>query len=250
MQTGFGCGFGQGLSLIHIYISIVVPVATNVRQVAKINDAAVDLNRNYENSGVLSFGGIHPEYSDYKEELKRIKELGIPGIKLHPNYQDCYIDDIRYMNIIDFASSLGLIIVVHAGIDIGLPEPVYSSPDRIAKVIAQVKPDKFVLAHMGGWRQWEEVADCIAGKDVYLDTSFCLGPVDKQNGNSSEALMEESEFVKLVKLHGEDRILFGTDSPWSDQKVSVSQLARYPLSVEQKQKIYYKNAAKLIGISM
>ena len=54
---------------------------------------------------------------NYKEILKEIKNLGLKGIKLHPDYQDMYFDDIRYEHIVDTASELGLITVVHAGAD-------------------------------------------------------------------------------------------------------------------------------------
>ena len=37
------------------------------------------------------------------------------GIKLHPDYQDTYFNDIRYKRIISYATELGLIISVHAG---------------------------------------------------------------------------------------------------------------------------------------
>ena len=39
------------------------------------------------------------------------------------------IDDVRYMNIIEYASELGLVVITHAGVDIGLPEPVYCPPE-------------------------------------------------------------------------------------------------------------------------
>jgi hypothetical protein len=30
------------------------------------------------------------------------------------------------------------------------------------------------LAHMGGWKQWDEVLEILAGRDVYLGISFTL----------------------------------------------------------------------------
>lgn len=34
---------------------------------------------------IITFGGMHPNYTNYKEELLRLKQAGIPGIKLHPH---------------------------------------------------------------------------------------------------------------------------------------------------------------------
>ena len=77
-----------------IDVSVVVPVATAPSQVVKVNDSSLRNNEKYfdENNDsdvsgrrrVLSFGCIHPEFSDYRTELRRIAEHGIKGIKLHP----------------------------------------------------------------------------------------------------------------------------------------------------------------------
>ena len=57
------------------------------------------------------------------------------------------------------ASELGLYIMVHAGVDIGLPEPVHCRPDHIIEVVKETGSDRLILAHMGGWRLWDEVKD-------------------------------------------------------------------------------------------
>lgn len=127
-------------------ISIALPAVTKVSQVASINRFASA----YTEGPVISFGGIHPECENYKEILKEIKNLGLKGIKLHPDYQDMYFDNIRYERIIDAASELGLITVVHAGVDPKCPEDVHCTPEMARKVLDDVKPEKLVLAHMGG----------------------------------------------------------------------------------------------------
>ena len=59
--------------------SVLLPVATKPAQVPGINDAAAQINSRGE-GGLLSFGGIHPEFADWRSELDRIAALGIPGI--------------------------------------------------------------------------------------------------------------------------------------------------------------------------
>lgn len=56
---------------------------------------------------MISFGGIHPESENYKQELQEIKSLGMKGIKLHPDYQEMYFNDIRYKRLVSYASELG-----------------------------------------------------------------------------------------------------------------------------------------------
>ena len=122
-----------------IDLSVIVPVATKPSQFESVNRFAKEINDAYKGKTLLSFGGIHPDSENYKKELDTIKELGIPGIKIHPDYQGVMIDDSRFMNIIEYADSLGLIIITHAGIDIGLPEPVHCAPDKMRKVYDKIK---------------------------------------------------------------------------------------------------------------
>lgn len=214
-------------------LSVILPVVTKPSQFESINTFAAKVNEQYEGK-LLSFGGIHPDSEDYKAELKCIKELGLPGIKLHPDYQGVLIDDIRYMRIIEYADALGLTILVHAGIDIGLPEPVHCPPDKARKVLDTLKPKKLVLAHMGGWKQWNEVYEYLAGEPVYLDTAFCFD------------YMSREDFLKLCEKHGMDKILFATDSPWSDSKRDMEMINSMPLADEAKRAIFSGNAMRLL----
>ncbi len=216
-------------------LSVILPVATRPSQLESINTYAKEVCDTHKGR-LISFGGIHPDCEDYKKELNRIKELGLAGVKIHPDYQAVMIDDVRFMNIIEYASELGLIIVTHAGIDIGLPEPVHCPPDRMRKVLDAIKPEKMVVAHYGGWKQWDMVYDCLAGENVYFDTAFTFDYI------------EEEIFLKLLKKHSADKILFATDSPWSSADKDIQALKNMPVSEEIKDKIFSGNAKKLLGI--
>ena len=90
--------------------SIVLPIATRPGQFHTINEFAT----HFQEGTLISFGSLHPESENYKEELKQIQDMGMKGIKLHPDYQDTYFNDIRYKRIISYATELGLIISVHS----------------------------------------------------------------------------------------------------------------------------------------
>ena len=216
-------------------LSVILPVVTKPSQFETVNQFAAEINEKYKGK-LISFGGIHPDSEDYKAELNRIKELGLPGIKLHPDYQGVMIDDERNMRIIEYADSLGLIIMVHAGVDIGLPNPVHCPPDKAAKVIDALKPDKLILAHFGGWKQWEEVYELLAGKHVYFDTSFTFDYI------------EQEMFLKILQKHGHEKVLFATDSPWSDVGKAVETVQNMPLGQDVIEDILSRNAKKLLEI--
>jgi len=227
-------GLKQSMIEFGIDLSVIVPVATKPSQFESVNRFAKEINDAYKGKTLLSFGGIHPDSENYKKELDTIKELGLPGIKIHPDYQGVMIDDIRFMNIIEYADSLGLIIITHAGIDIGLPEPVHCPPDKMRKVYDKIKPKKMVLAHYGGWKQWDMVYEYLAGEDIYFDTAFTFDYIEKDM------------FYKILEKHGSDKILFATDSPWSNGKEGINYIKNLDVQQEVKEAILWKNAAKLL----
>lgn len=232
--------------------SVLLPVATSPKQHGTINRVAMEINEKFPETGILSFGGIHPDNTDYREILKTLADNGVKGIKLHPVYQGTYIDDIRYLNIIDCACENGLIVLIHAGYDIGFPGHDEAAVPHIKKVIDTLHPEKFVLAHMGGWNNWDEVEEIIAGTDVWLDTAYTLLPNTAMDGNPrnkpGELQLSKEQFLRIVRKHGADRVLFGTDSPWGFQSEEIKAVKESGLTLSEQTAVLGENAAKLLNL--
>lgn len=226
-------GLLSSMERAEIDLSVIVPVVTAPRQFDGVNRFAAEINERYENR-LISFGGIHPDSEDYKGQLNTLKSMGFKGIKLHPDYQGVCFDDIRYERIVSYASELDMTILVHAGIDIGMPDPVKCTPAMSAKVLKDTQTKKLVLAHLGGWKLWDEVEELLVGTEAYFDTAF------------THQFIEREQFVRIVNAHGSDKILFATDSPWSDQTEAVKWLQDCNFSKEAGKNILYKNALKLL----
>lgn len=236
-------GLLESMKEAGIDYSVLLPVATSVSQVDAINEEAARTNRMGEKTGLLSFGGIHPDTENYKEVLVRVRDSGLKGIKLHPDYQATFFHDIRYKRIVEKATELGLYIMVHCGEDIGLPDPVHCPPGQILEVLSETGTDKLILAHMGGWRMWEQVEELLTGQDVYMDTAFSFDCMPGVKG-----MLTKEQFVRIVKKHGADRIVFGTDSPWAGQKEYVDWIRQTALSPEEKEKIFSGNMKRILCI--
>ncbi len=244
--NGVKSGLTASMERAGVDYSLLLPVATSAKQVDKINEEAGETNARGEETGLLSFGGIHPDTDNYKEVLQRVKALGLKGIKLHPDYQSTFFDDIRYKRIVAYATELGLYIMVHAGEDIGLPDPIHCRPDHVLEMMADTETDKLILAHMGGWRLWGEVKEKLAGnRNLYFDTAFSMTNLER---DGVKGMLDEDPFVDLVRAHGSDRILFGTDSPWSDQKSCVDWIENTALTGEEKEQIFSGNARRILGV--
>lgn len=213
-------------------ISVIQPVVTKPSQTETTNTWAART----QGDGIIAFGGIHPDTDDYKRDLDLVSSLGLKGIKLHAEYQHFYPEEERMLRIYDYAFSKGLIVLHHAGFDPGMPEPFHSDPERFAKMLDKVSGGVFVLAHLGSQQMWDGVEEYLVGRDVYFDTSMGF-----------ECFATE-QFLRIVQNHGADRILFGSDSPWSNASRELEILNSLPLSAEEKRLITSENAKRLLKI--
>ena len=140
------------------------------------------------------------------------------------------------LRIYDYAFSKGLIVLHHAGYDPGMPPPFRSTPERFAKVLDEMKGGTLVLAHLGGQSMWDEVENHLVGREVYFDTAMGF-----------ECFPSE-QFLRIVKNHGADKILFATDSPWSDASRELAVIRSLDMDASQREMILEHNARRLLGI--
>lgn len=216
-------------------MSLVLPIATKPSQTRHINEFAATL---YEKSGgrVMSFGSVHPDCENWKEEIDIIEKLGLKGMKFHAEYQSFTLDEPRMIRIYDYAFSKGLIIIHHAGVDLGMPAPYHTSPAQFAYVAKELQGGTLIAAHLGGHAQWDDVERYIIGSDIYIDTSM------------GQKYYSKEQFMRFVKHHGSDKILFATDSPWSRADEEIASINSLDLTDEQKDNIFYKNAKRLLRL--
>lgn len=220
-----------------IDLSVALPVLTSPKQFDSVLSFAETVNSTIGNGKIISFAGMHPDIPDKEEKIRLIKEKGFKGIKLHPDYQGVFFNDDRYIEILRLAKEYDLIVITHAGVDYGFPnETVKCTPDTVLDVLEKVGDLKLCLAHFGGHLMIDEVCEKLVGKNVYFDTSYVLKGIDKES------------FLRVLNLHGADKILFATDSPWSGTKEDVEKIKSFNLGKETEDKIFYKNAVKLLGL--
>ena len=218
-------------------ISLVLPIATSPKPSSTINDFAARVD---QTPGLRSFGSVHPRNPQWEAELRRVKELGLRGIKLHPEYQGVFADDPEVMAVVQAAGELGLWVLFHAGADIGMPPPIHCTPQRVVRLRKAVPHAKIILAHLGGYRLWQDVLELLPEMDVYVDTSFCI-PNERE---------QHPLFARLIRAVGVERVLFGTDSPWADQKEAVEAtlafLDDHGFSADERAAIMGGNGARLL----
>ncbi len=233
----FHCGTADGLVALGkrsgVNYSVVLNIATNPQQQTNVNNYAISLK---DTDGIIPFGSVHHDSLDVLTELERLAENGIKGVKLHPDYQDFYCDDDKMLPVYEKIGSLGLITVFHCGIDMGYPRPVHCDPKRLAAVLPSFGDAPVVAAHFGGLIGWEDTEEYLVGKNVYLDTAYSYG------------MLPPKIATPIIKAHGADKILMGSDAPWSNPAHYIEFIECLDISEEEKRAILGGNAQRLLGL--
>lgn len=215
-------------------INVLLPIAVTPHNTYSVNKAAIANNKR---DRFVSFGSVHPYCKDYKEELKKLADAGIKGIKLHPDFQDVFIDDDKTVELMRCAANMGLLITIHGGMDVSYPNTHHSTPQRLNRVLPQLSGAKIIVAHSGGFQYIDDAIRLMTGKEeIYIDTSYSLG------------YMEEDKLIQMYNAMNPTHILFGTDSPWDDQKQAIEKIKALNISEELKENILYKNGARLLKL--
>jgi uncharacterized protein len=237
---------------IGIDLSVVQPVSTDPRQVVSINTWSSGINQK-NGFPLIGFGTIHPKFEGYYDEIQRMKELGIKGVKFQPSFQEFFPDDEKMLPIYEELIKAGIIIMFHAGDEIRPAKVVYSTPPRLARVLdvmhdlindcnyyvvnGSQKTAKIVAAHLGGYQLWDQVEEYLLGREIYFDISYLFGHLDIQR------------IMRIIRSHGMYRILFGSDFPFAQPKEEIKTIKQLDLTDEEKEAIFSRNAIGLLGLS-
>ena len=213
-------------------ISVVQSIATNPHQQAKVNDFAIRIN---QDPAIVAFGSVHPDAPDALEELERIAAAGLKGVKLHPEYQGFYADDPRMKPIYKKISQLELVTLFHAGQDYGFPPPYHAMPDNLKNALKWLDAP-VVAAHWGGYGCCFEVLEKLCGENIWFDLSFGYCSMPKPTAQA------------MIDKHGTDRLVFGSDMPWHRPAWELRLLNTLDLNESDREKIFWRNAAKLLNL--
>ncbi len=208
---------------------VIHATATKEAQVETINDYVAGLI----NEDIIGFGTMHRDYENFEAELDRLVSLGLRGIKLHPIFQNFATDDPKMIPVYHAMAERKLPVLIHTGDK----NRDLSSPHRLANVLEKVPNLTVIAPHMGGYSEWEEARKCLYGREnVYIDTS------------SGIRFLEPELSAELIREHGVERTLFGTDYPLALHVDELERFFRIPLSEAEREAILWDNACKLLNL--
>ncbi len=211
---------------------IVQSVATSPTQVASINAFIADAVRSSDGK-MTGLGTLHPDSSDILGDIKHITELGLRGVKLHPDIQKFKIDDYRCLKIYELCEKFNLPILMHTGDS----RYDYSNPNRMLPIMKIYENLTVIGAHLGGWSVWDDAVSKLSSlKNFYVDTS------------SSFKFMEKEKAKSIIESYGVSHVLFATDYPMWNIDDEINYLLGLGLSDDDYRKIFSENTSRIYSI--
>ena len=219
--------------------SVVCNIATNARQMTKVNDFAISC---VSNPRLIPLGSLHPDATAeaMDAELNRLAAAGLAGIKIHPDYVHVEIDSPTFEPILARCEARGMLVVTHAGFDPVEPHHMHCTPDMVLRVMEHHPALKLVVAHTGGFDCETEVLEKLCGTGVYLDTS--LAAVRRAKSATWGQACGD-----ILRAHDPSRLLFATDTPWSDPAAEIAFVRSAGLSEEDTEAVLHGNAERLLA---
>lgn len=211
--------------------SVVCSIATKPSQYIPI----MDWSREIRTGRITPFPSIHPDDPEAVSRVIQIKNEGFHGIKFHPYYQKFTIDEERMFPVYEEISKNNLIAVMHTGFDFAFRRDRITDPLKILNVVNTFPDLKLVTTHLGAWDDWDEAEKYLIGKKIFMEISFSLEFLHKERARS------------IITKHPEEYILFGTDSPWTDQQKTMLLLKQLKLGQKSEERILRDNAVNLLN---
>ncbi len=212
--------------------SVVASIATKPDQFRPI----MEWSSGIADHRIHPFPSVHPADPDALDHIGEIKAAGFRGIKMHPYYQDFTVDSPEVLPLYERILSEDLVLLMHTGFDIAFERKRVADPTRIERVLRQFPGLKFIASHFGAWEDWDEVENCLLGRQVYLDTSHSVSFIGHKRAR------------EFLLRHPSEYILFGSDSPWGDQKDDVETIRQLHLGARRTEGLLGQNAATLLGL--
>lgn len=203
---------------------------------------------------LLGFGTIDLRKDDLAGQVRRLRDLGLKGIKLHPNAQGFAILSPRLFAVYQKAEELGMFLTFHTGVHRArLKNSRVIDFDEIAWEFPKLK---FSMEHVGGYHFFNEALAVLFNhvpppweqgeSNVFAGLASVFTTHQLRFWHLSREKLEE-----LVKQVGVDQLIFGLDFPFNlerETKIGLETIASLGLTDAEVDKILGGNLLRALRI--
>jgi uncharacterized protein len=239
----------NAMKCANVEACLALPTA-NARNVKKENDYFINISENSDY--IYTACTLHPDYAGNKDEIERFKNKNIKVIKLCSFSQGFVLNGQKALEMFDLIrkeneyNNSGFSVLLDTFFDadrfFGTKPEYNTTPALFSDIVRHFPEINFIGAHMAGLHApFIEVRKHLLPADnFYMDTS---------NGAHT---FQHTDFIKLLKMHGPEHIIFGTDWPWFGYEGEVELIERLldsaGYSEKQKDAVFRENIVKILGI--
>ncbi len=169
------------------------------------------------------------------DELKKgVETSGLNGLLLHPYEELFQIADRKVDPLMEYAEAHGLPVMIEAGY------ALLSHPLDVAELAGRFPRVKIVGTH---GLQMDDSGYALTDSDLAMRE--CPNIVMESSG-----MYALDNMIGVVEKLGEERLLFGSHSPWLNLEFEIERCKRLNLTEAQKQAVFAKNILDLFRVSV
>jgi uncharacterized protein len=233
VHDGTLTGLAATMEAAGIDHAMVLGVANVARTVARTNEwiGAVDRAR------FTPFGTVHPDLSP-EVNLASLRDNGIRGVKLHPLFQDLSLADPRVIDLLHALAGDGITVITHAGAGGSGQANERGTPAALRAALDAVPDLTLIACHFGGYHRLSEAEELMVGSRAYLETSW----------PPRLAELDQDRIRTLIRRHGADRIIYGSDWPMADPAAEIAAIRALDLTPTETTAILGHTLASLLNL--
>lgn len=188
------------------------------------NEVTLDMMRKYPGR-IIGAVYVNPLNQSTVDFMESYFEKGFKAVKLNP-LRHAYCADSEALDpVLHKAEKAGVPVCIHSG------HPPYSLPWQIG-LLAERHPDvKVMMIHMGH------------GHGVYIDAALKMARRYPNLFLEMSGMPMPSKIREAYETVGNDRIMFGTDTPFHDPSVELQKVLVSGVDETGIRRILYDNAA-------
>lgn len=208
---------------------VILPVAIRPDRARGINEFILEQTKRH--SQFIGFGTVHAAMDNIGEEAETIYNMGLRGIKMHPDSQRFSIDDVRLYPMYEAARGR-LPVMLHMGDH----RYDYSHPIKLRKVLDNFPGLQVIAAHFGGYAMYDTACELLHNTDCVFDVS------------SSLMFLPEGAAERYINIYGAERMAFGSDYPLWDPEQELQRFLQLKLTDAQFEQILSKTAQRVLKL--
>jgi len=220
------------MTSVGINFSLIMPNVSSVINASVLNrEVIIDYRKSKLKKYFYPLIIIDPKDKETLSQMVDYSDL-IYGVKYHPSVSETPLTDESLYPFMEVISEYKFPVLVHCG------RNWRSNISYVIKSAKMFTSIMFVAAHLGG-NASELIEKAIYAlhkakcDNIYLDTSAVKLPW----------LIE-----KAIEILGADKIMFGSDEPYSDLRIGKYCVELCNISKEVMDKIFYRNVGKLYNV--